>query len=68
MKIQTKPLIDITQCATHILSKEMGVTDTIRFINQFISGYGDYTKEREQLFSDLSLEDIISEIKRERNT
>ena len=68
MKIQTKPLVEITQFATHILSKEIGVTDTIRFINQFISGYGDYTKEREQLFSDLSLEDIVSEIKKERNT
>ena len=60
--------LKIMQIATHILSKGIGVTDTIRFINQFISGYGDYTKEREQLFSDLSLEDIVSEIKKERNT
>ncbi len=33
----------------------MGVVDTIRFINQFTTGYGDYTKEPEKLFGDLSL-------------
>lgn len=66
MKIHAKPLTEITQFATHILCKEMGVTNTIRFINQFTTGYGDYTKEREQLFNDLSLEEIITEIKRTR--
>lgn len=66
MKVQAKPLTEITQFATHILCKEMGVADTIRFINQFTTGYGDYTKEREQLFSDLSLEEIVSEIKKAR--
>ncbi|MEK6766659.1 MAG: hypothetical protein AABY49_10605 [Planctomycetota bacterium] len=67
MKVQAKPLTEITQLATHILCKEMGVTDTIRFINQFTTGSGDYTKEREQLFDDLSLEDIVSEIKKARH-
>jgi len=66
MKVHVKPLTEITQFATHILCKEMGVANTIRFINQFTTGYGDYTKEREQLFNDLSLEEIISEIKRTR--
>ncbi len=45
----------------------MGVVDTIRFINQFTTGYGDYTKEREKLFGDLSLKEIVSEIKNARN-
>lgn len=67
MKIETKPLTEINQLATHILCREMGVVDTIRFINQFTTGYGDYTKEREKLFGDLSLKEIVSEIKNARH-
>ncbi len=67
MKIDTKPLTEINQLATHILCREMGIVDTIRFINQFNTGYGDYTKEREKLFSDLSLKEIVSEIKNARH-
>lgn len=66
MKIKTKPLTEITQIAIHILSREMGITNTIRFVNQFTTGYGDYTKEREKQFSDLSLEEIVTEIKEMR--
>ena len=66
MKIQIKPLTEITQEATRVLCKEIGVVNTIRFINQFTTGYGNYTEEREQLFADMSLSDIISEIKQMR--
>ncbi len=66
MKMAVRPLTEITQKATHVLCKEIGVVDTIRFINQFTIGYGDYTKEREQLFTGMSLNDIVSEIKKMR--
>lgn len=66
MKIHAKPLTEINHLATHILCREMGVVDTIRFINQFTTGDGDYTKEREKLFGDLSLKEIVSEIKNAR--
>jgi len=64
--MSAKPLTEINQLATHILCREMGVVDTIRFINQFTTGYGDYTKERKKLFGDLSLKEIVSEIKNVR--
>ena len=67
MKMQRKPLTEITQEATRVLCKEIGVEHTLRFINQFTTGYGNYTKERKHLFADLSLSDIISEIKRMRH-
>ena len=63
MNIQTRPLSEITQRATHILIKEMGVVDTIRFINQFSIGEGDYTKERAQWLDGMSLDEIITQIK-----
>ena len=60
MKTNTKSLQQITEEAIKILSKEMGIADTIRFFNQFSSGYGDYTKERDTIFQDLTLDDILN--------
>jgi len=48
------------------LIKEIGVVDTIRFLNQFRAGSGDYTTDRDKLFERLSVEDIVSEIKAQR--
>jgi hypothetical protein len=61
-----KPLNAITQDAIKILCREIGVVNTLRFINQFTTGQGNYTEEREQLFGNLSLNEIVSEIKQTR--
>ena len=66
MTVMTRPLAEITQEAIGILCREMGIVNTIRFVNQFIIGYGDYTEEREALFEDMSLDEIIAEIRRTR--
>lgn len=63
MNVQTKPLSDITQQAIDLLFKEMGIVNTMRFLNQFTTGYGDYTQEREALFKDLTLNEILSAMK-----
>ncbi len=44
----------------------MGVVNTARFLNQFTTGYGSYTEERDQLFDALSVDEIVAEIKRKR--
>ena len=67
MIAETKPLAEITAQALRLLYREMGVVNTVRFISQFTAGYGNYTEEREQLFGDMTLDDVISAIKRERN-
>jgi len=59
----SRSIAEISRRATHILYKEMGVVDTIRFLNQFSVGTGDYTRDRENWLKDLSLEEMISEIK-----
>lgn len=64
MNVQIKPLIEITKQAIELLSKEIGIVDTVRFLNQFTTGYGDYTDEREALFKDLTLDEILSAIKK----
>jgi hypothetical protein len=66
MTLQAKPLTEITHEAIQVLCREIGVVNTVRFINQFTTGHGNYTEEREQLFGKLSVNDIVSEIKQTR--
>jgi len=61
------PLAEITDRAIHLLKREMGVADTIRFLNQFRTGTGDYTEEREARFSDLTLDGIVRDIEDQRS-
>ncbi len=66
MANELRPLIEINQQAIALLYRELGTVDTIRFIQQFTSGFGDYTKEREVLFGELTLEEIRKEIESRR--
>lgn len=66
MTVQTKPLAQITAEAIKILCREIGAADTARFINQFTAGCGNYSEEREQLFKDMTMDDMISAIKAKR--
>ena len=63
MTAQTRPLAEVTRRAIAILTRELGAADTLRFVNQFTTGLGDYTAEREQLFAGETLEQIIGAIK-----
>jgi hypothetical protein len=42
--------------------------DAVRFLKQFTQGYGNYTQERESLFANKSLDDIVNEIEKRRKT
>jgi hypothetical protein len=44
----------------------MGIVDTFRFLNQYTLGSGDYTKERGEWLDDLTLEEIVADIKEQR--
>lgn len=68
MIIDVRPLNDINQQAISLLYKELGVIDAVRFLKQFTQGYGDYTQEREVIFTNKSLEDIVSEIEKGRKS
>ena len=61
-----RPLIEVNQEAIHLLYRELGVVDAVRFLRQFTQGYGNYTQEREDMFADKSLEDITDEIENQR--
>lgn len=64
MNRAARPLAETTHKAIAVLSKELGIVDTVRFLTQFSTGFGDYTSERDMLFRGLTLDDIVSEIRR----
>jgi hypothetical protein len=66
MIIETKSLNDITQEAISILNKTIGISNTLRFLNQFTTGHGDYTEERKKVFEKMTMEDIVRQIKKNR--
>jgi len=67
MVVQTKPLAEVTQTAIRVLCKEIGLVNTMRFVGQFTVGHGDYTEEREQLFADMTVDDMIAAIQRKKS-
>ena len=66
MKTPAKPLSEVNSQAIRLLSEQLGVADTFRFVNQFTIGHGNYTAERDMLFRDLTLDDIVSAIEKKR--
>ena len=68
MITEVRPLIEINQQAIRLLYKELGVVDAVRFLRQFTQGYGNYTEEREAVFANKSLDEIVSEIEKRRKT
>ena len=68
MITDVRPLIEVNQQAISLLYKELGVVDAVRFLKQFTQGYGNYTQEREVVFADKSLDNIVSEIEKRRKT
>jgi hypothetical protein len=45
------------------LNEKLGPLGMIEFMQQFDSGYGDYTKERHNWLNNLTIEDIQNELK-----
>ena len=58
-----KPLSQVSHEAFQLLTEQLGVADTMRFINQFTNGHGNYTQERQAFVDQLSLDEILEQIK-----
>ncbi len=66
--IQQRSLNEISLEAIHVLCHQLGVVNTLRFLNQFTTGFGNYTEEREELFQDITLDEIVTDIKQARKS
>jgi len=62
-----KSLAQINDEARRLLYHELGVVDAIRFFNQFTTGHGDYTRDRDRWQEGLTVEQIVKEIEDRRD-
>ena len=62
------PPAELTAIAIRILCREMGAVNTIRFLNQFTNGSGNYTDERDRINGPVTVDEIMDEIKRRRES
>jgi hypothetical protein len=63
MNAQAMSLNEIRRTGIEVLTQKLGVVGMVRFLQQNETGYGDYTKEREEILGNPSLEEIYKEIK-----
>jgi hypothetical protein len=55
--------VELNQKGFEALVAALGYVDAVRFIKQFDSGTGNYTRDRARWLDALSLEDIWAELK-----
>jgi hypothetical protein len=62
MTLNVNNLMEIRKMGLQALKEELGPVGMVRFMQQYESGYGDYTKEKYQQ-PDLSVEEIDTLLK-----
>ena len=55
-------LPELHRAAVQVLVRELGIVNTIRFIQQYSVGKGDYTAERDELLGNPSADELAAEI------
>jgi len=58
MAVTLKELEQIRQEGLKALKEKLGPVGMIKFIQMYSNGKGDYTKEREELLKDVTIEDF----------
>ena len=56
----------IRKAGLEAVAKKLGPLGMVRFLQQFETGRGDYTKERDQWLKDMDIQEIVSELKNKR--
>lgn len=59
-------LEEIRRAGVEALRRELGVVGMVRFLQQFETGHGDYTAEREQFVGTAGVRAIAEHIRREQ--
>ena len=66
MTTQTMSPAVIRKAGLEAVAKKLGPLGMVRFLQQFETGFGDYTKERRQWLKDMDIHEIVREIKKKR--
>lgn len=68
MITELQPLTEITQEALRLLYRELGLVNTVRFLNQFTPGFGNYTEERQAWLEKQTMMDAITDLRNYQTT
>ncbi|GAB4463632.1 MAG: hypothetical protein Kow0070_24440 [Anaerolineales bacterium] len=68
MNAQTMSLEQIRVAGMEALARELGIVGMIRFMQQFETGYGNYSKDRHKWLDDQDLDTIVKRIREKRTT
>ena len=66
MNTQTMSLEQIRITGMEVLARELGIVGMIRFLQQFETGYGDYSKDRHQWLDYQNMDSVIKRIQEKR--
>ena len=58
--------MQIRQLGIQALTQALGPVGMVRFLQQFDNGSGDYTRDRNELLGEPTVEDIFAQIKERR--
>ena len=67
MNGQTMSLEQIRIAGMEALARELGIVGMVRFLQQFETGHGDYSRERHKWLDDQDMDAVLKRI-RERKT
>ena len=68
MNAQTMSLEQIRIAGMEALARELGIVGMIRFLQQFETGHGDYSKDRHEWLDNQDLDTIIKRIEERRKS
>ena len=68
MTVETMTLDKVRETGYRVLLQELGPVNTIRFIQQFEMGHGDYTQERHEWLDHYTVAEIAQEIQMRRES
>ena len=66
MSVKTMSINQIREVGLKALAKALGPVGMVRFLQQFETGKGNYTKERKDILGKLDIKSIVEDIKKER--
>jgi hypothetical protein len=66
MSHPAKTLNQVSTEAHQVLCERLGVADTVRFLNQFENGKGNYTQERDATLEGMSVQEAAATIRKSK--
>ncbi len=63
MIAEQRPLAEITEEALRLLYRDMGIVNTVRFLSQFTTGFGNCIEERRVLIETQTIDDVLADVR-----